>query len=153
MTRAEAGIEHLPRHVAIPFGIGITCLHYDLAVKFDAVLLSECRQRSVGNRNQTDFAKSQRVLDGTGRAVGSAGRHQGIEIFRMAGTETNLVARLRQKSSNQSADMAGTDNSDFHAATITPVGLDSLCPRKLPKRKVRGKRKVGNSTEPVRTNA
>ena len=39
----------------------------------------------------------------------------------MAGTETNLVARLRQEFTHQAANMAGTDNSDFHAATITPM--------------------------------
>jgi len=103
--------------IAIPFGIGITCLHYDLAVKFRAVLLSEGRQRSVGNRNQDDLAKSQRLFDRTARGVRPAGSHQAIEITRMAGTETDLVPRLCQELTNQAANMPGTDNSDFHAAT------------------------------------
>ena len=55
-------------------------------------------------------------------ALGPLAATRRIEIIRMAGTETNLVARLRQQLSNHAADVAGTDNSDFH------TDLDSFRP-------------------------
>src|ERR1039458_495093 len=93
---AETGVEHLPGHITIALRIRIARLDHDLPRELRSVLISEGRQRSVGNRNQEDVSESERLFDGTSRGVGPAVSNKCIKMIRMAGAETNLVARDRK---------------------------------------------------------